>query len=386
MNCPSPCRPWLCLIVATLAGIGVPLQAGAQTALAPRAQTRGLSRGWAALEAGRFDDAVSVARAALKAFPADHGAVVLEMEALAQSGQVAAAFEAYQNWSSKHPRGDASLTAIVAVAVLRALGASASPLAVRVAALKTLAEAGDAASRDALSALGPSARLDAAETLAALGDASAASALVGAIQDTQGSRKLAAMAAAARVHAPGAAEAISPMTTDRDPAIRAGAAAALGELKNPASADSLVALLKDPMPAVNGSAAIALARMGRPEGDAVLSQMLESGVPDIVLMAAEGLPSQPERWRSAVEPLLRTESPIDRLRAARLLKEFDSSAASQAVSAALADSNPAVREEASRALADMGALDGGVDWPRLLTDSSPSVRLGAAQALMRESQ
>jgi HEAT repeat protein len=366
--------------IAMLTGSSVPSYAQAQTA----AGHRGLGPGWDALEAGRFAEAASLAETALKRFPGDHGALVLKIEALSRSGQIAAAFDTYQAWSANHPRGDVSLPGIVAVAVLRALGAGAPDLEVRIAALKTLAEAGDAASREALGGLVGRAGVPGNEALAAIGDPAAASRLVAAIESSQGSRKVEAMAAAARAQAPGAAEAITPMTKDPDPAIRAGAAMALSHLKDPGTAEALIGLLKDPMPAVRGGAAIALARMGRTEGDQVLAGMLSSGVPDLVLMAAEGLPDQATRWQGVVEPLLQTESPVDRLRAARLLKDVDSAAASEAVSAALSDPNPAVREEGARSLAVVGTAHGVSDWPRLLTDPSPSVRLGAARALFQE--
>jgi HEAT repeat protein len=366
--------------IAMLTGLAIPRYAHAQAATGHQ----GLGRGWDALEAGRYAEAASVAETALKRFPGDHGALVLKIEALSRSGQIAAAFDAYHAWSATHSRADVSLPGIVAVAVLRALGAGAPEMAVRIAALRTLAEAGDAPSREALAGLVGRAGVEGNEAMAALGDPAAASRLVSSIESSQGSRKIEAMAAAARAQAPGAAEAITPMTKNPDPAIRAGAARALSQLKDAGAADSLIGLLKDPMPAVRGSAAIALARMGRNEGDEVLAGMLDSGVPDIVLMAAEGLPDQPTRWQSVVEPLLQTESPIDRLRAARLLKDVNSAAANEVVSAALADPNPAVREEAARSISSRAAIDGAMDWPRLLSDPSPTVRLGAARALLKE--
>jgi HEAT repeat protein len=368
------------LLIVLLTGFAGVAPAGAQPARTPQ----GLGRGWDALEAGRFSEAASVADSALKRFPGDHGALVLKIEALARSGQVQAAFETYRAWSLAHPKGDPALPGIVAVAVLRALGSGAPDVTVRVEALKTLAEAGDVASRTALEGVAGRAGTGGTEALAALGDEAAAARLVTAIQASQGSRKVQAMAAAARAQAPGASEAITAVTRDPDPAVRAGAAMALAQLNDPGAADALVELLKDPMPAVRGGAAIALARMGRNEGDDVLDDMLKSGVPDIVLMAAEGLPDQVSRWHAAVEPLLQTESPIDRLRAARLLKDVESTAAGEAVSAALADANPAVREEAARSLSALGPARAASDWPGLLLDPSPTVRLWAARELLRE--
>ena len=60
-------------------------------------------------------------------------------------------------------------------------------------------------------------------------------------------------------------------------------------------------------------------QLSRPEGGELVDRMLQSGVPDIVLSVAEALPSEPGRWQAVVQPLLDTENPVDRLRAARLI-------------------------------------------------------------------
>ena len=109
--------------------------------------------------------------------------------------------------------------------------------------------------------------------------------------------------------------------------------------------------------------------------------MLTSGVPDIVLNAAEAMPEQPSRWQTAVEGLLDTENPVDRLRAARLLKDVRPDAARAVVTAGLGDPNLAIREEAARAIDTIGLPDNAPEWPKMLSDSSTWVRLEGARAL-----
>ena len=132
------------------------------------------------------------------------------------------------------------------------------------------------------------------------------------------------------------------------------------------------------------SAAVALAALGRPEGGELVDRLLQSGIPDIVLSVAEALPGDPGRWQAAVTPLLDTENPVDRLRAARVLGKNAPADANRVLAAALSDENIAVREEAARALADIPITENAPDWRRLLSDQSPWVRLEAARAIWRQ--
>jgi len=156
----------------------------------------------------------------------------------------------------------------------------------------------------------------------------------------------------------------------------------------PATPDLTTAVLAriaaPPPPSWRKRAAVALAALGRPEGRELVDRMLQSDVPDLVLSVAEALPSDAGRWQAVVLPLLDTENPVDRLRAARLLGKTSPVEAGRVLTAALADDNVAVREEAARSLADIGTAEGSADWRRLLSDPSAWVRLEAARALWRQ--
>ncbi len=371
-------REWPAALAVSALLMAVPADGAAQVIASPDA----ISRGWAAIEAGRYADAVAAANASLQTFPRSHAAIVLKIAALAAGDRTAAAFDAYQSWAAGRRNDDRYLVGMIAEGVLRRLGASASDPAIRVKALQALASAGDRGAADSLSKL--SSGLDRDAALAALGDESAARAVVAAVGRSEGSRKADAIDAAARVGGPGAESAIQPLLASPDPAIRAAAAEAVGRMGAAGSGDALLPLLEDEMPEVKRNAAVALARLGRPEGDALIGTLLDSGVPDVVLGIAEGLPDHVSRWQAQVEPLLQTENPIDRLRAARLLKDVLPDAAEAVLTGGLADSNVAVREEASRALDEIGLRGKAPDWPALLTDASPWVRLEAARTLFQQ--
>jgi HEAT repeat protein len=113
--------------------------------------------------------------------------------------------------------------------------------------------------------------------------------------------------------------------------------------------------------------------------------MLATGIPDFVLAVAEALPEQPEKWEHAVRGLLDTESPIDRLRAARLIGATAPEDAARVVEQSLRDDNPAIRQEAARSLAAVPSARLGDDLPRLLADGDVWVRLRAAATILGES-
>ncbi len=122
-------------------------------AQAPRpvkdAQT--ISRGWAAIAAGRLDEAVSLADGILKKKPRSHAAFTLKIEALADGTRPIAALDAYEAWIPKSGPNmdDRGLLEPIATGVLRLLAADPDVL-VRTAALEFLANGGDEAALDAL--------------------------------------------------------------------------------------------------------------------------------------------------------------------------------------------------------------------------------------------
>ncbi len=372
------------VFVCTLLG-GMASEAASQATPSLRStrntrQSSGLGAGWTAFEAGRFTAAVSAADAVLQQHPHDHAAIVLKIQALASATDISGALDAYSAWSAAHRQPDLHLLGITAEAVLRQIGASGPEMSQRVAALEALATSGDKESAETLVRLGPSAGVEGQAARARLGDPAAAAALAKRLADNP--RDVEMIHELGGIKAPAVEEALIRLLDDADATTRASAADALARGGSDTAAEPLLKALSDPESGVRQSAAVALAALGRPEGSELVDRMLQSGVPDLVLSVAEALPSEPGRWQDTVQPLLETENPVDRLRAARLLGN-NSPDAARVLTAALIDENVAVREEAARLMSELGAMDASTDWRRLLNDPSAWVRLGAARALWR---
>jgi len=379
-------------MVVRIAAVVCALASAAPQAAASQASPRerqehttgqgGLGAGWTALEAGRYAAAVSAADAVLERRPHDHAAIVLKIKALASGEDINRALDTYVAWSAAHRQQDLHLLGIPAEAVLRRIGATGPEAAQRVAALEALASTGDKSAAEALAALGQSAGLEGQIAKARSGDPAAAAAVAEALAANP--RNVDMIQRLGAVKAPAVEEELVRLLADSDPGTRATAADALARSGSETSAEPLLKALKDPDATVQQSAAVALAALGRPEGSELVDRMLQSNVPDLVLSVAEALPSDAGRWQAVVLPLLDTENPVDRLRAARLLGKNSPVEASRVLTAALADENVAIREEAARSLADIGTAEGSADWRRLLSDPSAWVRLEAARALWRQ--
>ncbi len=369
------------LLVGSIAG------AGEQTPARERQGNRdrdnsSVAQGWSALEAGRYQEAVSTADAILQRRPHDHAAVVLKIRALARSADIEAALAAYDAWSAAHRVHDLHLLGVAAEAMLQQIGESAPEIRQRVAALEALAERGDKSAAEAVARLGQSAGIEGQVALARLGDAPAAEAVAKKIAANTHNPDMVRQLGA--VKAPAVENQLVQLLGDSDPATRATAADALAQSGTDNAAEPLLKALKDPDATVQQSAAVALAALGRPDGRELVDRLLQSGIPDIVLSVAEALPGDPGRWQAVVTPLLDTENPVDRLRAARVLGKNAPADANRVLAAALSDENIAVREEAARSLADVPVTENAPDWRRLLSDQSPWVRLEAAKAIWRQ--
>src|SRR5206468_1076638 len=103
-----------CVIVAAPAAAQAPR---------PASDAQVISRGWAALAAGRLDEAVSLANGLLKRRPRSHAAFSLKIEALSSGAQPITALDAYEEWLPKAGRNvdDRGLLEPVASGMLRAL-------------------------------------------------------------------------------------------------------------------------------------------------------------------------------------------------------------------------------------------------------------------------
>ncbi|MEO7272333.1 MAG: HEAT repeat domain-containing protein, partial [Vicinamibacterales bacterium] len=145
----------------------------------------------------------------------------------------------------------------------------------------------------------------------------------------------------------------------------------------------------DPDPAVRNMIAVALARLGDESGGVTMQSLAESPIGELRLQAAQAAARQNPQgvWADNVQGLLRDPDPMLRLKAIRVLLEFDrqSDALTTALGAALSDETPAVRTEAARLLREVGQQHPGVENPaylrRLLRDRIPEVQIEAARAL-----
>ena len=255
-------REMMSLIIRVLmACVFVAAPAAAQ-APRPASDAQTISRGWAAIAAGRFDEAVSLANGVLKRKPRSHAALSLKIEALSSGAQPITALDAYEEWLPKAGRNvdDRGLLEPVAAGMLRTLSTDSDPL-VRSAALAFLARAGDDTAFQALRK--GSAEGDQTATLALVerGDSEAIASLQARLGAGTGRDNSAAIAALAR-HGGIPPALLETLTKDRVPMNRAAAARALPAKAGQSGAQLLDELSKDPDPLVRLSVTLARARKG----------------------------------------------------------------------------------------------------------------------------
>src|SRR3954454_24642236 len=67
----------------------------------PESDAQILSRGWAAVAAGRFDEATTLAARLLKRKPRSHASITLKIEAMSAGGHPLTALDEYETWITK---------------------------------------------------------------------------------------------------------------------------------------------------------------------------------------------------------------------------------------------------------------------------------------------
>ena len=358
-----------------------PADAAPQPARQPPS-TPTLTAGYAALEAGRYEEAAAIAAGLLAAAPGGHAAALLQIAALAYGPAPQQALAAYDGWRQRHAVDDPLLLAVIGEGIARELAATAADPALRLAAAQLLVDRETAGARERLASVAQATGGMGAAALARAGEAAAASQAAAALPALHGSAKATAIDQLAGASDPMVVQALTAALADRDPMVRIAAAGALGAGADPASAvPVLEALLEDPSGQVQRAAAVALVRLGQPSGEAIVETMLASGVGDLVLAAAEALPDAPERWSDRVRPLLESDDPVERLRAAGLLKAVAPGEAAEVVRQGLADENAMLREEAARVAIDGMPLGAG-SWRQMVQDPNGWVRLAGAGILL----
>src|SRR5262245_3649234 len=348
----------------------------------PESDAQILSRGWAAVAAGRFDEATNLAAGILKRRPRSHAAATLKIEAMAAGAQPLAALDEYETWVTKAARDvdDRGLLEPVALALLRTLSADADAL-VRTTALEALVKAGDNDAVEKLRKRGAEGDRLAMQALAGQGDANSIRALQTMLGTPTGRDMSAEIRALAdqRGLTPSLLQALA---TDRVPMNRAAVASALALSKDPAAAQLLNTLNQDPDPLVHISIVLARARAGDERGLAEARAMLGSDVPDIRLTAAESLvATMPRESEQAVRPLLTNRDGINRFRAAAIVGRFDPAAAMPGITEGLTDQNRLIQQQAAQTLAQ--SLPGETrDLRQLLRHPDRLVVAHAASAIV----
>ncbi len=369
------------MIRVVLACVAVAAPAAAQTpTLASDPQT--ISRGWAALAAGRPAEAVTLANGILKRKPRYHAALSLKIEALSSGAQPITALDAYEEWLLKAGRkvDDRGLLEPVAAGILRTLATDPDPH-VRSAALQFLASAGDDSALQALRKSSADGNPMATIALVARGDAAAIAAaqtLVGAGNGRDNSAAIAALAA----HGGLPPALLDALIKDRVPMNRAAAARALAQSGSATAAQQLDELSRDQDPFVRTSVTLARAKSGDQQALAEARALLASEVPDVRLLAAEALTTLlPRESEQAVRPLLTDRDGVVRFRAAALVGRVDPAAVQSVLIEGLAHENPLIKQEAARVVAE--TLPGDIVLLRqLLRHQDHSIVVSAAGAIV----
>lgn len=362
-----------CVIVAAPAAAQAPR---------PASDAQTIGRGWAAIAAGRLDEAVSLADGVLKRKLRSHAALSLKIEALSSGAQPITALDAYEDWLAKAGRNvdDRGLLEPIAAGMLRKLSTDSDPL-VRSAALAFLARAGDDAALQVLRKVSADGDQSATIALVEGGDPEAIAALQTLVGAGTGRDHSAAIAALAdRDGIPPALLEI--LVRDRVPMNRAAAARALTSHAGPIGARLLDELSKDPDPLVRTSVMLARAKNGDEKALGNARAMLASEIPDLRLVAAEALSTTlPSESEQAVRSLLTNTDGLIRFRAAALVGKVDPSAVQPVLIEGLAHENPLIQQEAARLVAE--TLPGDIALlRRLLRHRDHSIVVNAAGAII----
>jgi HEAT repeat protein len=348
----------------------------------PSTDTQTISRGWAALAAGRSSEAASIADGVLKKKPRSHAAFTLKIEALSAGSQPLAALDAYEAWIPKAGGNvdDRGLLQPIAAGLLRALSTDPDP-AIRIAALRVLADAGDDSAIEALRKAGAAGDQRAMLALADNGDANAIASLQTLVASGNG-RDMSAAINSLSEHGGLTPSLMETLAKDRVPMNRAAAADALARSKDAAASQLLDALSQDPDPLVHASVTLARAKNGDERALADARAMLASEVPDIRLRAAESLVATlPSESEQAVRPLLTNPDGLNRFRAAAIVGRSDPAAVQSVLMEGLAHQNPLIQQESARIVGE--TLTGNIVLLRqLLRHADRTIVVQAAGALV----
>ena len=300
-------------------------------------------------------------------------------------GAVQQALATYDSFTNSTKRADPGLLRLVARAELERSAMPTAAPAVRMAALKQLARAGDEGAMDALGKLassGSDAALTARISLLELDQQGAAESLARLLPDASSSDSRRIIKALQDANARGEASKLMPLLDSADVSTRTAAVLALGSLEYQPAVERLRVMLGGDA-VTRMVAAIALRRLGDETMDAQVAPLLGGILPEVRIMAAEAYgPSASRRWVAKIKELSTDRNELIRVRAGELLACCDAPSAKTILAAALGSQIPSVQAEAARVLAKTGLADARLGR-RMLGSDSEEVRAHGAGAVLQ---
>ena len=345
-----------------------------------------LTKARAALQAGRSNEAITLAETVLSARPADGDAAAIKVDALLGLSERDKALDAYDIWARLAQTEQLPLLGRIARAELEALTGD-SVGGIQSEALAALAAHDSASARTRLDKLAwsepPTATSwPAIVALARLGDARAAARVLRAARESTGSGKAEAIRAIAVAKVPGADAVLREALAMRDPMLQSAAVDAVVALRLKALVPDVQKVASDGEQFARFVAAVALADLGARGGEPLIDAGLKAPAADMQLKAAGALRARGVKtWASHVQPLLADPNGLTRFQAAELLLASDRPAALKVLTAGTTDPNFAIRGEVARILT-ADAKTPVSELRRLLRDGAPQVRVLAARAIL----
>jgi HEAT repeat protein len=340
-----------------------------------------LAQGWLLLSQASAVPAAERAREALQRVPNHAGALTLLIEAeIVRGGTISGLLE-YERWLGERKFEEPLVLRRLARSMLRDRSLAPDP-EVKTAALRALAEDGDAASLGELNKAMASGDTAATRALAESGNTAAVRSLIDKLNAGL-TEPMAAFESLSQSGSPLAIKAALAHLQDPKPEIRGAAVDALGRLHARDAIDPVRALLNDGSGFVHGRAALALVRLGDNAGMAYVKELAAGPSAHGRLLAADALSEHPdEEWVTLVRSLTSASEPEVRLGAARLIASRDPELAQSVVIVLQSSDNPAIRDLASEAAVPAA----GRDLTRLralLHSPSPAEQVGASTEILR---
>jgi HEAT repeat protein len=340
-----------------------------------------VAQGWLLLSQASAVPAAERAREALQRVPNHAGALTLLIEAeIVRGGTISGLLE-YERWLGERKFEEPLVLRRLARSVLKDHSAARDPV-VKTAALRALAEDGDAAALGELNKAMASGDTAATRALAESGNPAAVRSLIDKLNAGLAD-PLGAFEALSKSGSPLAIKAALAHLQDPKPEIRGAAVDALGRLHARDAIDPVRVLLNDGSGFVHGRAALALVRLGDNAGMAYVQELAAGPSAHGRLLAAEALSEHPdEAWVTLVRSLTSASEPEVRLGAARLIASRDPELAQSVVTVLQSSDNPAIRDLASEAAVSAAGRD--LTRLRALLHSASLVeQVGASTEILR---